>query len=390
MKRTYRTLNDYEMQHNAEVGLFTRPSILTGIAFNMTPEKTMRVLMYYSNADVRIEEMPIPSLEKGELLMKVVASGICGSDVMEWYRRDKVPLVLGHEVAGEVVEVGEGVDKFKPGDRIAATHHVPCNTCHYCLNGHHTMCETLLKRTSFHPGGFAEYIRIPAINVDRGVFHIPKNVSYENASFMEPLACVLRGQKNAGIKPGQSVLVLGSGISGLLHIGLARALGAGLITAVDTIPFRLKKAKQMGADLTIHAKDDIITLLRKKNRGLPADLVIICFDGFIPLAFKAIKRGGTILFFAGAAEGATIPATINDIFWRTEVTLTSTYAGAPNDCMTAIELIKAGAVPVEKTVTHRLGMDDAPKGFQIVCAPVEHECVKVIVKPQEAGKLQKD
>jgi len=348
----------------------------------MTSDHTMRVLMYYSNADVRIEEMPTPTPRQGELLMKVVASGICGSDVMEWYRRDKVPLVLGHEVAGEVVSVGEGVDQFSPGDRIAATHHVPCNTCRYCLKGHETMCETLLKGTSFHPGGFAEYIRIPAINVDRGVFHIPEGVSYENASFMEPLACVLRGQKNAGIKPGQTVLVLGSGISGLLHIGLARALGAGLIFAVDTIPFRLEKARQMGADLALHADGDIISAVREANDGFLADLVIICFEGFIPMAFEMVERGGTILFFAGATEGARIPATINDIFWRTEVTLTSSYAGSPQDCQTAIDLLRAGSIPVENTVTHRLGMEEAPKGFARVCAPVENACIKVIVEPQ--------
>jgi L-iditol 2-dehydrogenase len=347
----------------------------------MTYNKTMRVLMYYSNRDVRLEQMPVPKTGPGELLMKVNASGICGSDVMEWYRRDKVPLVLGHEVAGDVVEVGEGVEKFKPGDRVAATHHVPCNTCHYCLNGHHTVCETLLKGTHFYPGGFAEYIRIPAVNVDRGVFRIPKNVSYEKASFMEPLACVLRGQNNARLKPGQSVLVLGSGISGLLHIALARALGAGLVVAADTIPFRLGKAEEMGAHLVLKADETLIHCLHEANEGRLMDLVIICFDGFIPLAFKSVERGGTLLFFAGAQEGAMIPAPINDIFWRTEITLTSTYAGAPHDCRTALKLISAGTVPVEKTVTHRLAMKDAPKGFQAVCSPVEHECVKVIVEP---------
>jgi L-iditol 2-dehydrogenase len=345
--------------------------------------KIMRVLMYYSNLDIRVQQMPIPKIGHGEILMKVVASGICGSDVMEWYRRDKVPLVLGHEVSGEVIEAGEGVERFRPGDRICATHHVPCNTCHYCLSGHHTVCETLLKGTSFYPGGFAEYIRIPAINVDRGVFHIPDGLSYENASFMEPLACVLRGQRNAGLKPGQSVLVLGSGISGLLHVGLARALGAGLIIAADTIAFRLKKAAQMGADLALDADDNLIPSIRAANAGRLADLVIICFDGFIPLAFKTVERGGTALFFAGGAEGAIIPATINDIFWRTEATLTSTYAGSPYDCKTALELLRAGAVPVEKTITHRLGMEEAPYGFRAVASPVEHECVKVIIDPQK-------
>lgn len=345
----------------------------------------MRVLMYYSNADVRVEDMPVPPTGPGELLMRVFASGICGSDVMEWYRRDKVPLVLGHEVAGEVVETGEGVTGFKPGDRIAATHHVPCNTCHYCLSGHHTMCETLLKGTSFDPGGFAEYVRIPAINVDRGVFHIPDSVTYEKASFMEPLACVLRGQTMAGLKAGQSVLILGSGISGLLHVGLARALGAGLVVAADTIPFRLKMAENMGADLAVRADDTLIAALRDANSGRLADLVIICFEGFIPLALRTVERGGTVLFFAGASEGVTIPAPVNDIFWRTEITLTGSYAGAPYDCRTALELIRAGSLSPEKTVTHRLSMEEAPWGFQAVCSPAEHECVKVIVEPQRSS-----
>ncbi len=342
----------------------------------------MRVLMYYSNSDVRLEEMPVPQIGPDEMLMRVLASGICGSDVMEWYRRDKVPLVLGHEVAGDVVEVGERVEKFGPGDRVAVTHHVPCNTCHYCLNGRQTVCETLLRGTHFHPGGFAEYIRVPAINVDRGTFLIPEGVSYEDASFMEPLACVLRGQRNAGLSPGQCVLVMGSGISGLLHVALARNLGAGLVVAADTIPFRMKKAEEMGAHLVLKADDKLLSSLLDANEGHLADLVIICFDGFIPLALKALEKGGTCLFFAGASEGATIPATINDLFWRTEVTLTSTYGGGPSDCSLALKLIKAGAVPVNKTITHRLPMGEGPKGFQAVASPAENECVKVIVEPQ--------
>ncbi len=341
----------------------------------------MRVSMYYSNRDVRLQEMPQPQAGPGELLIKVMASGICGSDVMEWYRRDKVPLVLGHEVAGQVVEAGEGVERFKVGDRVAVTHHVPCNTCHYCLSGHHSMCETLLKKTKFHPGGFAEYLRVPPINVDRGTFPVPGHVSYEDASFMEPLACVLRGQKQAGLRPGQTVLVLGAGISGLLHIPLARVLGAGLVIAGDTIPFRLGKALEMGAHHAFFADEGLLDKVREVNRGLLADLVIICFDGFIPLALKAVERGGTVLFFAGAAEGACIPACINDIFWRTEVTLTSSYAGAPADCDQALRLIASGGVPVGRLVTHRLGLDQAHEGFRVVCDPVANDCVKVIIQP---------
>ncbi len=338
--------------------------------------------MYYSNKDVRLEEMPVPEIGPDELLMKVVASGICGSDVMEWYRRDKVPLVLGHEVSGDVVVTGGRVEKFKKGDRVAVTHHVPCNTCHYCLNGHHTICDTLLRGTHFDPGGFASYIRVPAINVDRGVFKFPDDLTYEEASFMEPLACVLRGQENARLRPGQSVLVLGSGISGLLHIALARSLGAGLVMAADTIPFRLQKAKEMGAHVAVQADDTMIDVVRENNEGRLADLVIICFDGFIPLATKAVERGGTILFFAGATEGATLPATINELFWRTEITLTSTYAGSPADCRTALTLISGGAIPVLKLITHRFGLAETQKGFEAVCAPMTHDCIKVIIEPQ--------
>jgi L-iditol 2-dehydrogenase len=339
--------------------------------------------MYYSNSDVRLEEMPIPEIGPGELLMKIAASGICGSDVMEWYRRDKVPLVLGHEVAGEVVDVGEAVDRFKPGDRIAATHHVPCNTCHYCLTGHHTVCETLLKGSHFHPGGFAEYIRIPAINVERGVFPIADSVPYEDASFMEPLACVLRGQTRAGIRPGQSVLVLGCGIAGLLHIALARILGAGLVIAADTIPFRLKKAEEMGAHIILEADNYMIDSLKNNNEGRLADLVVLCFDGFLPLALESVERGGKVLLFSGAAEDATLPGRVNDIFWRTEITLTSSYAGSPADCQAALDLIRAGSIPLTRLISHRLPLNEGAEGFKAVSNPLENECIKVIIEPHK-------
>ncbi len=140
--------------------------------------------MYYNNSDVRVEEMPTPQIGKDELLLKSLACGICGSDVMEWYRIHKAPLVLGHEATGEIVETGEDVKRFKKGDRVFVSHHVPCNTCHYCLNGNHTVCDTL-RSTNFDPGGFAEYIRIPQINVDRGVFVLPDNVSLEDGSTMD-------------------------------------------------------------------------------------------------------------------------------------------------------------------------------------------------------------
>jgi len=203
----------------------------------------MRVAMYYNNKDIRVEEIPTPEIGPSELLVRIEASGICGSDVMEWYRIKKAPLVLGHEIAGEVAEVGQGIDRYKKGDRVVASHHVPCNSCRFCLRGHHTVCDTL-RSTHFDPGGFAEYVRLPAINVDRGVYLIPDGFSFEEASFAEPLACVLRAQRIAGIGPGDTVMVMGSGIAGLLHIQLACAMGAGRVLATDVSETRMAAAKK--------------------------------------------------------------------------------------------------------------------------------------------------
>ncbi len=177
----------------------------------------MQVAMYYGSNDIRLEEMPIPEIGNQEMLIRVIASGICGSDVMHWYRANRTPLVLGHEIAGEVSAVGSGIKKYKVGDRVAASHHVPCNTCHYCLMDHHTVCETL-RQTNFYPGGFSEYVRLPSINVERGVYLLPGEISFEEATFIEPLACVYRGHRIIKTKTGVSILVIGSGISGLLHI----------------------------------------------------------------------------------------------------------------------------------------------------------------------------
>ncbi len=339
----------------------------------------MRVAMYYNNRDVRIEEMQTPKIGPGELLVKVMASGICGSDVMEWYRTKKAPLVLGHEIAGEIVAVGEGIKRFKVGGRVAVAHHVPCNTCHYCMNGHYSVCDTL-RTTNFYPGGFSEYIRIPQINVDRGAFALPNEVSFEEGTFVEPLACTLLGQKKAGLRPGQSVLVIGSGISGLLHIQLARALGAGSIFAVDISEYRLKIARHAGADFAIHAKEDVPDYLRKNNNGRLADIVIVCTGATpaIQQAFHTVDRGGTILFFAPTEPNVTTPINLWDL-WRNCNSIVMSYAGPPDDMTTAIELIRAGRVTVRDLITHRLGIAETALGFKLVAEA--KESIKVIIEP---------
>ena len=342
----------------------------------------MRVAMYYNNHDVRLEEMPVPEIGPGELLLKVEASGLCGSDVMEWYRIQRAPMVLGHEVSGEVVQVGAGVDRYKEGDRMVVTHHVPCNACHWCLNNRHTACDTL-HQTNFDPGGFSEYLRIPQINVDRGIFPIPDHVPYEEASITEPLACVYRGQKRANLQPGQNVLVLGSGLAGLLHINLARALGAGRIIATDMVDYRLQAARRLGADTTFPATEDVPARLREANDGRLADLVIVC-TGALPAlnqALQSVERGGTVLFFAPTEPGVSLPVSINDVFFRNDVTLTTTYAGAPADLATALEMIGSGRVQVGQMISHRLGLAEAGLGFKLTAEA--GDSLKVIIQPQK-------
>ncbi|MDI6654619.1 MAG: zinc-dependent dehydrogenase [Candidatus Hydrothermarchaeota archaeon] len=339
----------------------------------------MRIAMYYSNKDVRLEEMPMPKIGVGELLVKVMASGICGSDVMEWYRIKRAPLVLGHEVTGVIVEAGEGVERYKLGDRVFVSHHVPCNTCRYCLSCHHTACETLHK-TNFYPGGFAEYIRVPRINVERGVYILPDEVSFEDGTFIEPLACVLHGQRLAHIKPGNSVLVLGSGISGLLHVQLARTLGAGRVIATDVNEYRLNAAKRFGADATIHASEDMPNKVRQVNENRLADVVIVCTSATpaFTQALQCVDRGGTIVFFAPTQPGVSAPVHVDE-FWRSEITLMTSYGASPVDLATALELIRARNVRVHEMITHRLSLEEVALGFKLVADA--KESIKVIIEP---------
>ena len=338
----------------------------------------MKTAVYYNNKDIRIEEIPIPEYNDDEILVQVKACGICGSDVMEWYRIKKAPLVLGHELTGDIVEVGKNVEKFKIGDRVVISHHIPCNTCRYCLNGNHTVCDTL-RTTNIEPGGFAEYVKVPKINVDRGVFKLSNEISYEEGSFIEPLGCVIRGQRIANMKVGKSVLVLGSGISGLLHIQLAKTLGATSIIATDINDYRLDSAMKFGANAVINAKDDVPNRLFD-NLGKKADLVILSTGAkkAIHQALNSVDRGGTILFFAPTKPEIDVGIPLWEL-WKNGINLTTSYAASPSDLTLAMELIRAGNINVKDMISHKFRLEDAGKGFELVAQA--RESIKVIIQP---------
>ncbi|MFC1631772.1 zinc-dependent dehydrogenase [Candidatus Omnitrophota bacterium] len=342
----------------------------------------MRQAKYYSNQDIRLEQVPSPEIGPGELLIRVEASGICGTDVLEWYRRDKVPLILGHEIAGKIEKVGERLSQYHPGQRVSASHHVPCGKCNFCLSGHQTVCQTL-RQTHFDPGGFVEFLRVPEINVELGgVYPLPNNISYEQATFTEPLACVLRGQKAVQMKKGKSVLVLGCGVSGILHVLLAKLKEASLVVATDIVDYRLEFASRLGADAVINARtEDVGLRFRELNQGRGADIVIVATGATVAQSqsLNVVERGGRILFFAATGQGIEIPLSINQVFWRNEVTLSSTYAATPAEHLEALRLISINKIPVRELITHRLSLDKIQEGFRLVAEA--GDSLKVVVFP---------
>jgi L-iditol 2-dehydrogenase len=325
----------------------------------------MKTAVYYNNNDIRIEEMPKPEIKDGEILVRVRASGICGTDLMEWYRIKKAPRVLGHEMAGEIV--GSRSFKFKIGQRVFVSHHVPCNECKYCLSGNHTACE-ILHKGNYDPGGFSEFVRVPIINVELGTYVLPENVSYEEGTMIEPLACVVRAQRIMGIGEGQTVLVMGSGVSGLLNIQLAKLKKANIV-ATDINEYRLKKAKEYGADEVFNANE---------APDIKADRIIMCTGAMSAFekAFKYIDRKGIIMLFAIPNKNISIPS---EDFWRNESTLISSYGAAPVDLEEALELIKDGKINVKGMITHRFKLEEIQKGFKI--AGEAKDSLKVIVIP---------
>ncbi len=340
----------------------------------------MKTGVYYSNSDVRVEERPQPKAGERDVVVKVMACGLCGSDLMEWYRIKRAPLVLGHEPAGVVVEAGNLVTSVKPGDRVFVTHHVPCNTCRHCLTGHETACTTFQSVNNFDPGGFSQYLRVTGRSVETGVLPLPAEVSFEQATFIEPLGTAVRALRAVALKPAQSVLVLGSGVAGLLIIKLARALGAGTIIATDMSRYRLGKAEEFGATHTVLADNDVPAFVRAKNDGRLADLVILS-AGALPAAQTALacaEKGGTILFFAVPKPGETVAVDFNP-FWRDDITIKTCYGAAPLDNLQALELIRSGAVRVSDMVTHRFGIDAIGEAFRTGAQP--DRALKVIVEP---------
>jgi L-iditol 2-dehydrogenase len=311
------------------------------------------------------------------MLVKVISCGICGSDVVEWYRLPRAPLVQGHEIGAEVVAVGDCVSRYKPGDRVFIAPKVPCLKCSYCQNGHYPQCSEVKERL---PGGFAEYILVPEILVENGTYLLPRQITYDQSTFIEPLACVVRAHRLAGVKKGDSVLVIGCGMSGLIHIKLAKTKGCKVIAA-DINKMKLAFAARMGADVIIDATNNITEQLVAQN-GKKADVVFLCASATsaVEQAWGCIDKGGVIVLFAVPGPDKKVVVPVND-FWMKEITIRTSYYCGPPDITEAMQLIEEGLITVDNLITHRLPLTDTAYGFQLVADG--RESIKVIIKPHQ-------
>jgi len=326
--------------------------------------------------------MSVPQIGEDEALLKVMASGICGSDVIEWYRVPKAPIVLGHEATGIIDKVGCKVVSLKIGDRVFVSHHVPCQLCRYCQRGNHTACHTL-HTTNYYPGGFSQYIRIPKINIDFGIYKLPDNMSFEEGTFVEPLACVSRSQRLANLQKDDTLLIIGGGISGILHTQLAKFKGVQNIIVADINPYRLQLAKKFGANHTLDAKENIPQKLKEVNNGRLADQVVVCTGATTAalIALDCVENGGTILFFAVPDPSVKLPVPINQ-FWRKEITMRTSYGAAPNDLEDSMRVLATKNLNVKDMITHRLSLIEAQEGFRLMAEA--GESLKVILEPNRA------
>lgn len=338
----------------------------------------MKVAMYYSIEDIRIEETPAPKIKEDEILVEMKACGICGSDLMDWYLKSRAPRVLGHEPAGIIGKKGGNVKGFDVGDRVFVHHHVACLTCHYCLHGDYTLCEQF-HRTNIVPGGFAEYFKAPAPNLETDTLKIPDDVSFEEATFIEPLGCCLRALKKCGIQAGDSVAIIGAGAIGIIHVALSKIFGATKTIASDLIDYRLKIAKKYGADITINPQnEDLTSVVKAETDGRGADVAVVTAPSLeaYKTGLNVCRKGGRLCVFAATEPGRYLRVSPKELFFS-ELQIIPSYSTSHLETRMALELIKSGRINVKELITHRFRLTESAKAFKTASAT--RESLKVIV-----------
>lgn len=338
----------------------------------------MKVAVYYNPDDIRVEDKPKPKIGSKDILVEMRACGLCGSDLMDWYLEKRVPLVLGHEPSGTIVEAGSEVEGFEPGDRVFAHHHVACLTCHYCRHGDYTLCPSF-RETHLDPGGFAEYFRVPNDNVLTDTLKIPEEMSFEEATFIEPTACCIKGLRETDPQPGDSIAIVGTGPTGLLLLELAQVFGAGTTFTTDLVEYRLKVAESLGATHTLNpTKQDVVTIVKQETENRGADIVFVTAPNLRALetGLDMCRRGGTLCIFAPTPPDVSLAISPNKIFFS-ETKIVGSYSASHLETRMALELMKNRRIDVQKLISHRLPLEKINEAYRL--ASRDKNCLKVII-----------
>lgn len=324
----------------------------------------MRAYILYGKEDLRLETIPMPEISPNEVLIKVRACAICGTDPHIYERRfpSPLPLILGHEFSGEVAKIGEDVNFVKPGDRVTADININCGTCYFCRIGQKLHCENIVQLGVHVNGAFAEYIKVPESNI----YKLPDDITWINGAYVEPMACVISGQDRAGIQFGDTIAIIGAGPMGLAHSLLAKLKGAGKVIISELNPVRVQKAKDMGIDVVVNAgEEDLIEVVKRQTNGRGADVVIEAVGSGYTYSqtFKLVRKGGTILVFGAAPADVTIPVSPFEIYSK-ELKIVSTYAGTYDTFVKAINLLANNRFDPSPIITTMVDFDHVKDGIE--------------------------
>lgn len=324
------------------------------------------------------QTLELPDPADGEVRVRLLACGLCSGEVMDWYMRRKAPLVPGHELVGEIEAVGTGVAGFQVGDRVVVHHHAPCGECPACRRGAFVHCPTW-RSTKLVPGGLSERFLVPAPIVQRDLLRLAPTISEERAVFTEPLACVVKSLRRAGLRRGMSLAIIGLGVMGMLHILLAQAWGANPILALDRLTHRLEFARTLGAiPIPADATEEAVQQVRHLT-GCEGAAIVVVGPGTpdaLELGMQLVAPDGGVVLFTPAPPEVRYPLDWHTLYFR-EVRLVPSYSAGPSEMRHALRLLELG-LPVEKLITHRLPLNRVPEGYTLLRRA---EALKVIVHP---------
>jgi len=350
----------------------------------------MKAVRLYGAKDLRVEEVKKPRISENEILMRVRAATICASDIRSYNYGDgrmRPPRILGHEIAGDIQEIGPNVKGYDPGMRITLNPNIFCGRCAFCVTGRHQLCDERRALGFDVDGGFAEYVVIPSESVRTGVIcEIPDNISYEEAALIEPISCCLHAQTLVKVGAGDTVTVIGAGPMGIMHTVMAKALGASRLIVSEISEQRLQTAVNFGADVTVNpAKEDLASRVFEATGRHGSDVVIVAVGSRSAMeqALTLLSKGGRVCFFAGLQKGKeSVRINANIIHYR-ETVVTGAFASTPYEFHQTVRLAASGKLlNMKPIVTHRFRLEDAPKAFETA---LSGRALKICLNPEAAS-----